>query len=436
MEIEVKKIMEKVEEAGGEIYLVGGAVRDTLLKRKIKDWDLTTNLKPEKILEIFAKKSFYNNKFGTVGVIGKNNLIYEITTFRTDSDYTDNRHPDKITWGKSLKEDVERRDFTINAMAMDKQGKIYDFFDGQLDLKNKIVKAVGVADTRFKEDGLRMMRAIRIACQISFLIETETFDSILKNSSLIKNISSERIRDELFLILKSESPVEGVLLLKNSGLLKEIIPELLEGVGMEQKGHHIFDVFKHNIEALRNCESKNPVTRLACLLHDVGKPKSLYIRDGERTFHNHEVIGSRMAVKIGKRLKLSNIELDQLFKLVRWHMFTTSEMVTDKAVRRFIKNVTPVYLDEMIAVRRADRIGGGAKETSWRWELFKKRLIKVQKQPFSIKDLKINGEDVMKIKKIKPGREIGIILKKIFEMVEEDPKFNKREKLLKIIKDC
>jgi putative nucleotidyltransferase with HDIG domain len=433
MDKEIKNLMQKIIDAEGEIYLVGGAVRDLLLKRKVKDWDFTTNLEPEKILKIFLKKSFYNNDFGTVGIVGKNDNIYEVTTYRTDVGYSDSRHPDEVKWGKTLQEDVERRDFTINAMAMDIKGKIYDFLDGQKDLKDKIIKTVGKADLRFKEDALRMMRAIRIACQLKFLIEKETFEAIERNTSLLGNISNERIRDELFLILKSESPVEGVILLKNSGLLKEIIPELLEGVGMEQKGHHIFDVFKHNLEALRNCESKNVITRLACLLHDVGKPKSLYVKDGERTFHNHEVIGSRIAVAIGKRLKLSKKELDQLFKLVRWHMFTTSEMVTDKAVRRFIKNVTPVYIDEMISLRRADRIGSGAKETSWRWELFKKRIVEVQKQPFSIKDLKINGEDVMKIKKIKPGREIGIILKKIFEMVEKNPKINKREKLLKII---
>lgn len=433
MDKEIKDLMQKIENAGGEIYLVGGAVRDLLLNREVKDWDFTTNLEPEKILKIFPKNSFYNNEFGTVGVLGKNKIIYEVTTFRTDVGYTDGRHPDKVKWGKTLQEDVERRDFTINAMAMDINAKIYDFFTGKSDLENKIIRAVGIADTRFKEDALRMMRAIRIACQLKFLIEKETFEAIERNASLIKNISMERIRDELFLILKSDSPVEGLIMLKNSGLLKEIIPELLEGVDMEQKGHHVFDVFKHNIEALRNCESKNVVTRLACLLHDVGKPKSLYVKDGERTFHNHEVIGSRIAVNIGRRLRLSNQELDQLFKLVRWHMFTVSEMITDKAVRRFIKNVTPDYLDEMISLRRADRIGSGSKETSWRWELFKKRLVEVQKQPFSIKDLKIDGNDVMKIKKIKPGREVGIILKKIFEKVEENPNLNKRSALLKLL---
>lgn len=424
--------MQKFVDVKADIFVVGGAVRDTLLKRKIFDWDFTTNLVPEEIQKLFPKNSFYNNQFGTVSVVDKD-IVYEITTYRSESDYADKRHPDKVEWGKSLEEDTKRRDFTINALAMDINEKIYDYWEGQKDLNNRQIRAVGDADTRFGEDALRMMRAIRLACQLGFLIEEKTFLSIQKNAKLIKQIAGERVRDELLYILKSDFPADGVLLLKNSGLLAEIIPELMEGVQIEQKGHHIFDVFIHNLETLRNCESKNPITRLACLLHDVGKPKSLKVSENDRTFYNHEVIGSRIALEIGKRLRLSKEELQQLFLLVRWHMFTASEMITDKAVRRFIKNVTVPYLEEMISLRRADRIGSGAKETSWRWELFKKRLVEVQKQPFCVKDLKINGEDVMKIKKIKPGRQVGEILQKLFEAVEENPKLNDRATLLKLL---
>ena len=209
-------------------------------------------------------------------------------------------------------------------------------------------------------------------------------------------------------ILVSPTPSQGILLLKNSGLLKEIIPELLDGYGMVQKGHHIDDVWTHNLKTLDNCLSNDPVTKLAALLHDIGKPKSMIGEGEERTFHNHEIIGSRMAVNIGKRLRLSNKELDQLFKLVRWHMFSVISTQTDKAVRRFTRNVTTGYIDEMIALRRGDRLGSGAKESSWRWELFKKRIVEVQKQPFSIKDLKVNGKDiVMDILEIKPSRKVG-----------------------------
>jgi tRNA nucleotidyltransferase (CCA-adding enzyme) len=433
----VEKLVKKFKENKAGIYVVGGAVRDLILKREVKDWDFTTNLKPEEIQKLFPKNSFYNNKFGTVGVVdGKD--IFEITTFRTERGYSDFRHPDKIKWGKKLEEDLERRDFTVNAMAinlLNEKHLIIDLYNGQTDLKNKIIKTVGNSDERFNEDALRMIRAIRIASQLGFLIEEKTFESIQKNVKLIKKIAGERIRDELFKILVSPVPSHGITLLKNSGLLKEIIPELLDGYRMTQKGHHIDDVWTHNLKTLDNCLSNDLITKLAALLHDVGKPKSMVGEGEQRTFHNHQVIGSRMAVSIGKRLRLSNKELDQLFKLVRWHMFTTEATQTDKAVRRFIRNVTVDYLDEMIALRRGDRLGSGAKESSWRWELFKKRIVEVQKQPFSIKDLKINGGDVMKILKIKPGRKVGEILETIFKEVEENPKLNEREILLKKIEE-
>ena len=278
------------------------------------------------------------------------------------------------------------------------------------------------------------MRAVRIASQLGFEIEEKTLKSIQKNAKLINNISGERVRDELFKLLLSPTPSVGIELLRQSGLLKEIMPELLDGVEMAQKGHHINDVWTHNLKTLDNCQSKNPITRLAALLHDVGKPKSMKGKGEARTFHNHEIYGSRLAVKLGKRLKLSNKELDQLFRLVRWHMFTVQETQTDKAVRRFIRNVTPEYIDEMIDLRRADRLGSGSRETSWRWELFKKRIVEVQKQPFSVRDLKVNGKDVMEILTINPGPKVGEILNRIFKEVEEDPSLNNREILLEKIR--
>ena len=430
----VKIVMQKVLDKNGKIYVVGGAVRDWILKKKVNDWDFATNLTPEEMKKIFPKNSFCENQFGTFSVVVGKNEIFEITTYRSEAGYSDKRHPDKISWGKTLKEDLERRDFTINAIALDIEGQITDLHGGIEDLNNRLIKTVGNPDDRFSEDALRMMRAIRIAAQIGFLIEEKTFESIQKNAHLIKEIAGERIRDELFKILLSKKPGDGIRLLKNSGLLAEIMPELLLGVGMGQKGHHIYDVWDHELEALNNCQSKNPVTRLACLLHDVGKPVVMKEEKGEKTFYNHEVVGSRIAVNIGKRLRLSKDELEQLFILVRWHMFTVEDTQTDKAVRRFIRNVTPKYLDEMISLRRSDRLGSGAKESSWRWELFKKRLIEVQKQPFSVKDLKVNGLDVMEILKIKPSRKVGEVLDKLFAEVEEKPELNVREILLEKIK--
>jgi tRNA nucleotidyltransferase/poly(A) polymerase len=319
-------------------------------------------------------------------------------------------------------------------MAMDVKGNISDKYGGQEDLKNRLIRAVGNPDERFKEDALRMIRAIRIAAQLGFSIEEKTFESIQKNATLINNVAGERIREELFILLENQKAADGIKILRNSGLLAQIMPEIMESIEVKQKGHHIYDVWTHLLETLNNCESTNPITRLAALLHDIAKPMVMSGSGENRTFYNHEILGSRIAVKIGKRLKLSNKELDQLFRLVRWHMFTAEDTQTDKAVRRFIRNVTPEYLSEMIALRRADRVGSGAKETSWRWELFKKRVIEVQKQPFTVKDLKVDGNDVMEILKIKPSRKVGEVLDAIFAEVEEDPKLNEREVLLEKIK--
>ncbi len=436
----VKNIIKKFAENKAEIYIVGGSVRDLILGREVNDWDFTTNLPPEEMKKLFPKNSFYNNNFGTLSILGKDGEIFEVTTFRTERGYSDGRHPDEVKWGKSLKEDLERRDFTINAIAikisdLSSQISVIDMFEGQKDLENKLIRTVGNPDERFGEDALRLIRAVRIAGQIGFKIEEKTLESIRKNAKLINNIAGERIRDELFKILLSSIPSTGMELLRESGLLAEIMPELVSGLGMAQKGHHIDDVWTHNLKTLDNCTSKNPVTRLAALLHDVGKPKSMK-GDGEsRTFHNHEIYGSRIAVSIGKKLRLSNKELDQLFRLVRWHMFTVQETQTDKAVRRFIRNVTLDYIDEMIDLRRADRLGSGSKETSWRWELFKQRIVEVQKQPFAVKDLKVSGLDVMEILQIKPNRKVGEVLNAIFKEVEEKPELNDREILIKKIEE-
>jgi tRNA nucleotidyltransferase/poly(A) polymerase len=423
------KIMRVFSDKKAEIYVVGGAVRDLVMGREIKDWDLTSSLTPKDILKLFPKNSFYNNQFGTVGIIWTGE-VFEVTTFRTEANYQDGRHPNKVDWGKSLQEDCQRRDFTINAMAINETGQLFDYYGGQKDLKNRLIRCVGKADERFKEDALRLLRAVRIAGELGFTIDKTTFKAIVGNAKSIQNISGERIRQEIFRLLLCSRPADGVKLLKNTGLLQYILPEILPGQKLSQKGHHIYDVWTHSLETLNNCQSQNPVTRLAALVHDIGKPAVVKGEGETRTFYKHEIVGSRMAAIISKRLKLSKKESDLLFRLVRWHMFTASELQSDKAVRRLIRNVTPEYLAEMIALRRADRVGSGARETSWRWELLKKRLIEVQKQPFSVKDLKIDGHDVMEILKIKPGRRVGEVLAAIFTEVEQEPKLNDRDVLL------
>lgn len=431
-------IINTLKSEGYECYAVGGSIRDLLLGHETKDWDFTTNATPEEILKIFPD-SFYDNQFGTVGIkIRKPNSeevadIYEVTTYRSEQGYADHRHPDTISWGKTLKEDLARRDFTINAIASDGE-KIIDPYDGQKDLETKLIRTVGVASHRFAEDALRMLRAVRFAARLGFAIETETAAAITTHAALITEISSERIRDEFLKILTATHAADAILVLKNLGLLHYILPELELAFATPQKSpkrHHIYDVGTHSVMALKHCPSPDPIVRLATLIHDLGKPKTFrQMPDGLITFYNHEVVGSHVAKDVSARLRLSKKQAELLYTLVRWHQFSVDERQTDSALRRFIRHVGVENLDHMLALRIGDRLGGGASETSWRLELYKKRLEEVQKQPFSVSDLKVDGHDVMNIFNVVPGRIIGEVLDTLFAEVEEGTTPNERDALL------
>ncbi len=439
---DVEEIISKITKAGYEIYVVGGAVRDLIMGKVSSDWDFTTNATPEQILEILPG-GIYNNLYGTVFTNNEEDPEnpYEITTFRTEEGYSDFRRPDKVSWGKTLDEDLKRRDFTINSMALKRDNNSYNIVDpflGQKDLGKKIIRAVGDPETRFNEDALRMMRAVRIASQLAFTIEEKTLFAIKQNASLINKIAKERIKDELFKILGSPNPSEGITILKESGLLVEILPELEKTFGVEQKSpqrHHKYDVGTHLLFALKYCTSTDPIVRFATLIHDIGKPQTFKILpSGVITFYNHEVVGTKIAANIADRLRFSKKEKEKLLLLIRWHQFSVGEMQTDTAIRRFIKNVGKENIEDMLILRTADRLGSGATETSWRTEEFKRRIENVQKEPFAIKDLKINGRDVMEILGIEPGPKVGKILESIFKKVEEKEIENKREVLLLEIK--
>ena len=455
---EIVSIYKKLEKSGFEVYLVGGCVRNLLLKKDVKDWDLTTIATPQQILKNFPS-GFYDNQFGTVGLPLKDKRdlpagrqVVEITTYRTEHGYKDRRHPKKVSWGKSIEEDLSRRDFTINAIALrlpasdavsqDKlsETEIVDPFKGQEDIKNKIIKAVGDPKKRFKEDALRLMRAIRFATTLLFKIEENTWNEIVNDSKLIDEISKERIKDELLRILESDYPYEGIMLLKNSGLMEYILPELLDGVEVSQVRpgrHHTSDVFTHNVLSLKFCPSKDPIVRLATLLHDAGKPKvASKDEEGFIIFHNHEIAGAKIAHQICERLKFSKKDREKIVNLIRWHMFTVDEKITDAAVRRFIRRVGVENVKDMMDLRIGDRLGGGTQTAeSWRLKLFKKRVEEqLTPAPFSINDLAIDGNDVMKILKIKPGPKVGEILQKLFEEVDEDLSKNTKEYLEKRIK--
>lgn len=453
------ELLKKVDGAGYEVAIVGGAVRDVLGGKETSDWDLTTNAKPAEVLKLFPN-AFYNNRFGTVGIpmtkpetrnqkLGTENSapveIVEITTYRTEKSYSDSRHPDKVEWGETLEEDLARRDFTINAMGLRfADGKLstspVDPFDGQKDLKNKVVKAVGVADERFGEDALRMLRAIRFATTLEFEIDPDTKKAIVANAELITKISGERIRDEVFKIIADSNSDRGFELMREFGLLRYFLPEVDVCFGVEQKSpqrHHIYDVGTHLVMSMKTCPSNDEVVKLATLLHDIGKAKVAAVtEEGVRTFYNHEVVGAHQALVIADRFHLSSADKERVFRLVRWHQFSVTEEQTDKAVRRFIKNVGLENVLAMMDLRAGDRLGGGLEDAEgWRLKLFKRRIEDVLKKPFSVSDLKVNGRDVMEILKIGPGPKVGEILNKLFEEVEEDYKKNEREYLLLRLKD-
>ncbi len=450
---EIINIAEKLQEADFQAYLVGGCVRDILMGREPKDWDIATDARPEEIQKIFPD-SVYENKFGTVAVKTESEdarlKIVEITTFRLEGKYTDKRHPDSIIFAKSIEEDLARRDFTINAMAIkiknqkskikitNKNSKILDYeiidvYGGQEDIKNKIIRTVGNSEERFNEDALRLMRAIRFAVELNFTIEEKTAEAIIKKSGLLEMIAKERIRDELIKILMTENAALGVQMLEDLNLLQYIIPELREGIGVGQNKHHIYTVWEHNLRALDYSARKNyPLEiRMAALLHDIGKPRTKKGEGPDCTFYGHEVLGARMATRVLDRLHFPKNMAEKIIHLVRYHLFYYNVgEVTEAGVRRFLRRVGPEYVEDFIKVREADRIGSGVpKAVPYKIRHLLFMIEKVKRDPISPKMLAINGEDVMKILGIPPGPKVGMILAILLDEVIEKPKKNTREDL-------
>ncbi len=444
----VKNIVKKLEANGFEAFIVGGCVRDLLMEQKPKDWDVTTNARPEKILELFSDGK-YENVFGTVLVPvklinGETEDVVEVTTYRSEQGYSDRRHPDKITFEDSLEKDLSRRDFTINAMAMklkvkseklkvkeEKEFEIIDIFGGEKDLKKRIIRAVGEPEDRFKEDALRMMRAVRLACQLDFSIEGKTERAIMKIAGGIKFISGERIRDELIKIFASDKAYEGLMTLHEFKLLQYIIPELERGVGVNQNKHHIHTVFNHSVLSLKYTPSKKWQVKFASLLHDIAKPQTKRIVKGDATFYNHDLVGAKVASKILDRLKFSNADSEKITTLIRNHMFYYNVgEVTESSVRRLIRKVGEENLADLIDLRIADRLGSGVpKAKPYKLRHLEYMMEKVRHDAVSVKMLKINGDDLMKGLKIEPGPKIGAILDVLLSEVIEDQGLNNKEYL-------
>jgi len=482
------EIIQKLEAAGFEAFVVGGCVRDLLMDVEPKDWDVTTNAKPEEVVKIFSD-SFYENAFGTVGVKSEVGVV-EVTTYRIESKYSDKRRPDKVKFAKTLEEDLSRRDFTINALALRIINKssafsfleqssrnsskpsfsripkgqtlkntayeIIDLYDGQKDLKNKIIRAVGDANERFNEDALRMMRAVRFAVtlggdinikkttgprklseKIPFTLEEKTKKAIAKNAKNLKFIALERIQDELNKILVSDFAAEGIELLRELKLLQYIIPELEKGYGVGQNRHHIYTIYEHSILALKNCPSEKLEVRLATLLHDIAKPDTKRGEGAYSTFYNHDHVGARVVEKILQRLKYSTDIVKKVRLFVDNHMFYYNvDEVGASSVRRLVQKVGLENIDDLIDLRVGDRLGSGVpKAVPYKLRHFKYMVDKISSDPLSVKMLKVNGDDLIKELKLKAGPMLGAVLDVLLSEVIENPDENKKDILLKRAKE-
>lgn len=451
----VIRILQDLKEAGFAAHIVGGCVRDLLLGREPKDWDIATDARPEDVQRLFPD-SFYENAFGTVGVKtvpfhragrpDREHDVVEVTTYRLESAYSDARRPDEVRFTDSLEEDLRRRDFTINAVALDVDEKggatLVDPFEGQRDLETKTLRAVGDPGERFREDALRLMRAVRLYAELRdpkaakdaprWKIDDATWAAIQANAGLIQKVSWERIRDEFSRIILSDSPARGVDILRQAGLLKYILPEIEEGIGVGQNLHHIYTVYEHNLRALKYCPSQKLDVRLAALLHDVGKPRTKRGEGYHSTFYNHDHVGARMTRTILTRFRYPKEVVERAALLVDNHLFYYNVgEVTEASVRRLIRKVGLENMPDLLDVRVADRLGSGVpKAKPYRLRHLEYMIEKVSSDPVSVKMLKVDGHALMEKLGMKPGPAIGAVLNVLLAEVIEDPAKNTEDALL------
>jgi len=448
---EVVRVTEGLEKAGFEAWVVGGCVRDLLLGRTPKDWDVTTNATPEEVQAAFPH-TYYTNEFGTVGVVNdppaggqaidESLKVIEVTPYRLEGKYSDARRPDSVQFSRHIEDDLKRRDFTINALAYSPTkghlpaGKagLLDLYGGIKDMDARLVRAVGDPKERFEEDALRIMRAVRLCAELDFALEPRTRAAMRDSAAQLGKISKERIRDEFVRILLSPNIKKALILSHELGILQYIAPELQEGIGIAQNQAHSFDVFEHNLRTAQHAADKDWgfIIRLAGLFHDVGKPKARRWSDDKKdwTFHGHEVVGTRMAKKILENLKFPRETIDKATSLVRWHMFFSDPaVVTLSAVRRIVANVGKEHIWDLVNLRICDRIGTGRpKEQPFRLRKYQAMIEQAMRDPISVGMLAIDGRKVMALGE-KPGPRIGWTLHALLEEVLEDPAKNTAEYL-------
>jgi poly(A) polymerase/tRNA nucleotidyltransferase (CCA-adding enzyme) len=423
---EARAIIDRIHQAGGQAFLVGGCLRDLLLDRPVKDWDIATSLTPQQVKRLFRRVVEVGARFGTV-IIPRSDGVYEITTLRTEGGYSNGRHPDEVTYTDNLQEDLQRRDFTINAMAWDpRTERIEDPFGGLQDLARAKIRAVGDPAARFSEDALRLMRAVRQATQLDFRIERKTFAAIRQQAQGLARVSAERIRDELNSLLLANKPSRGFLLLHRSELLGVFLPELETCYGVEQNRFHSYDLFRHSIYATDAAPPGNLVVRLAVLFHDIGKPDTREEKGRDVTFYSHQIVGAHKTRRILRRLRYAREDIERVTHLVYHHMFYYEQHWTDSAIRRFVRTVGLENIPDLIAVRLADMAGNARKsgDTTPLQQLLRRIDEVIAKDTaLSVKDLMIGGHELMELG-VPEGPGIGRILRALLERVLDDPQAN------------
>lgn len=432
---DVRATTTALEGAGFEAYLVGGCIRDIIMGKQPKDWDICTSATPEQIQVVFPD-SFYENAFGTVGVKTEMGVI-EVTPYRVESKYSDSRRPDHVQFSLNIQDDLGRRDFTINAVAYNPTSETFiDPFNGQKDIADNMLRAVGVAEDRFREDGLRIMRLIRFAAQLQFGIDSETFEAAIKTKDILGVISKERIRDEFTKLVQSDNPSLGLIYAEKLGVLPYITPSLQEAVKVKQNGCHVYDVFEHLVRSLQ-CAADKKYTlelRLAALFHDIGKPPTRQWSEENKdyTFYGHEVVGAKITKKVLNELKFSHETVEKVTKLIRWHMFfSDTDQITHSAVRRMIANVGKDSIWDLINLRICDRVGTGRpKEDPYRLRKYMSLIEEVLSDPTDVSMLKVDGNDLMKNLNVEPGPVIGKLLHILLDLCLENPDLNTKEVLL------
>ncbi len=431
---DVLDLCERLRSAGKRAWIVGGCVRDLLLGRPVNDWDVATDARPKELLRIFPRAIPTGIDHGTVTVLA-GGASYEVTTLRGDGSYSDGRRPDWVEFVDDITADLARRDFTVNAIAVDPfAGELIDPFGGRLDLKERVLRAVGEPQERFTEDGLRVLRAARFVATLELTLDPATESAIGRTLDTYRKVAAERVRDEWVKTMKARQPSRAFEVMRRTGILGVTCPELLEGVGMEQNKWHAFDVWRHGMECLDACPG-DPVLRIAALLHDVGKPRTRAWSDAAQgyTFYDHDRVGAEIAEPIAARLRFSNEDRARIVALVRHHLFHYSSW-SDSAVRRWIRRVGPERIEDLYVLNTADALAKGRPVEGDLDALaqLKAHVARVLAEgaALSTRDLKIDGRDLMRELGLRPGPIIGRILEALLEAVTNDPGLTEPEALI------